>query len=128
MGPIYLDSSAAAKLVWKESESAALRDFLRPRNELFCSRLVQVEVGRIELRRGPGSVRLERLLRTVVLLELRSELLEQAARLPPAALRSLDAIHLATALSVPGLRDMVVYDSRLSAAAEGLGLRVWAPR
>ncbi|HEY8056374.1 MAG TPA: type II toxin-antitoxin system VapC family toxin [Terriglobales bacterium] len=127
MGAIYLDSSAAAKLVWQENESTVLRNFLAQRGELFCSRLVQVELGRVELRRGLGGPQVENFLRSVVLLEVHVEVLEHAARLPPPALRSLDAIHLATALSVPGLRDMVVYDRRLSAAAQAVGLRVWAP-
>lgn len=127
MGAIYLDSSAAAKLVWHENESTVLRNFLAQREDLFCSRLMQVELGRVELRRGLGGPQVEKFLRSVVLLEVHVEVLEHAARLPPAALRSLDAIHLATALSIPGLRDMVVYDRRLSAAAEAMGLRVWAP-
>jgi predicted nucleic acid-binding protein len=46
----------------------------------------------------------------------------------PRALRTLDAIHLATALSLePDLTGMVVYDTRLAAAARASGLTVWAP-
>ena len=127
MEAIYLDSSAAAKLVWQEEESNLLRNFVAQRGELFCSRLVQVELGRVELRRRSGGPQVDKFLRSVVLLELHAGVLEHAGRLPPSPLRSLDAIHLATALSVPGLRDMVVYDRRLSAAAEAMGLRVWAP-
>ncbi len=65
----------------------------------------------------------------VSLLPLDDALLDQAATLAPATTRSLDALHLATALSV---RDEIgvlfTYDDRLGAAAELLGIPVASPR
>jgi predicted nucleic acid-binding protein len=56
-------------------------------------------------------------------------LLTAAARVEPTSLRALDAIHLATALSLGhDLSGIVVYDRRLADAARGAGLTVWAPR
>lgn len=129
MAPIYLDTSALTKLVLEEPESRPLQTFLEDWPERLASALAGVEIGRAVLR-APGSGRQARALAIVgglVLLALDRPTLERAAALPPAILRSLDAIHLASALAVPGLADMVVYDRRLAAAAEHHGLRVWSP-
>jgi predicted nucleic acid-binding protein len=57
-----------------------------------------------------------------------AEVLRDAAEVEPLSLRSLDAVHLATALSLqPELAGMIVYDHRLAAAARAAGLTVWAP-
>lgn len=59
--------------------------------------------------------------------ELDRALLVRAGRLPPTTLRSLDAVHLATALLLPGLDAFVGYDGRLQAAATAVGLRALSP-
>jgi len=61
-------------------------------------------------------------------LDLDRELLERAAGLPAgAALRSLDAIHLAAAQTLPALQAVVTYDNRMQTAAHALGLPIEAP-
>jgi predicted nucleic acid-binding protein len=62
------------------------------------------------------------------LIRLDDDLLDTAAHLDTPALRSLDAIHLASALALgKGLAAVVSYDRRMAAAAERLGLTVVAP-
>jgi predicted nucleic acid-binding protein len=56
-----------------------------------------------------------------------SEILDRAAELDPLRLRSLDAIHLATALSLDGLDMFISYDERLNEAAAATGLNVESP-
>jgi len=68
----------------------------------------------------------------VIVIKLIPEMLERAASLEPATLRSLDAIHLATALHLVAeraieLSHFVVYDRRLAVAARDAGLRVISP-
>lgn len=129
MAPVYLDSSAILKLVLEEVEATALRDFLANWPHRLSSELARVEVGRA-VKRATSPAREQRqreVLTSLYLIEVQSTVLEHAMSLPPAHLRSLDAIHLATAMSVTGLRDIVVYDRRLGEAALRAGLRVWAP-
>jgi uncharacterized protein len=64
----------------------------------------------------------------IALVPIDDEVLAVARRLDPLDLRSLDAIHLATALSIGGDLDALFsYDDRLTAAADAAGLRVLAP-
>lgn len=127
---VYLDSSALVKLVIDEPETLALREFLGAYPDRLSSVVGSVETLRIARRVG-GSDALDRaqtLLEAIELVRLRDSTLTDAARLDPIELRSLDAIHLATALSLtPDLAGMVVYDRRLADAARAAGLTVWAP-
>jgi len=67
-------------------------------------------------------------LRRVDLVRVGAGVLDGAGHQPPPQLRSLDAIHLATALALgPRLDAVVVYDTRLADAARGAGLAVEAP-
>jgi predicted nucleic acid-binding protein len=68
----------------------------------------------------------ERLLSSVMLIRISDPILRRAAGLSSAELRTLDAVHLATAERV-GVTEILTYDRRLSAAAEQLGLRVASP-
>ncbi len=126
---IYLDSSAIVKLAVVEPESAALREYLRGRQPLVSSALARTEVGRALLPFGDKAVRRgAEVLARVDLLRVSDRLLDAAARLWPAELRSLDAIHLATARQLGSdLARVVTYDVRMSRAAETLGLSVVAP-
>jgi len=72
-------------------------------------------------------VRAEDVLGGIAYISIDNDLLERAAKLAPAHLKSLDAMHLATALPVPALAGMVVYDPRLAAAAAAHGVRVFSP-
>jgi predicted nucleic acid-binding protein len=127
---VYLDSSALVKLVFEEDESHELRRFLRDFPLRFCS-----VVGRVEVLRVARSVDDDAVLSTARqvlagthMLDLSAALVSRAAHVDPPVLRALDAIHLASALSLePDLAGMVVYDKRLAAAARQAGLTVWAP-
>lgn len=132
MDALYLDSSAIVKLVAAEQESEALFAFLRDWRERVSSVLARVEVHRA-IRRARGTAadrrRADRILARIALVQIDEPILALAARLPPADLRSLDAVHLATALSVaaPGDPAMVTYDDRLARAATAAGVRVHVP-
>lgn len=125
----YLDSSAIVKLAVVEPESAALRRYLRRRRPLVSSALARTEVGRALLPLGAEAVRRGvDVLARVDLVRVSDRLLDAAAWLQPAALRSLDAIHLATAQQLGAdLARIVTYDERMSAGAQALGWTVVAP-
>ena len=127
---IYLDSSAIVKLVLPEAESAALRRELTEHRERCSSALARVEVMRAVRRAGaPGETlrRAEDTLERIVLIPLDEPILRAAATVGSGNLRSLDAIHLTTALSVDGVTAMATYDQRLAGAATVAGLPAIAP-
>jgi predicted nucleic acid-binding protein len=127
---IYLDSAAIVKLVHAESESHALRQWLDERAEVgwVSSVLAEIESFRALVRHVPGAVsRLPRVLDLIDLLELDAGARILAQTVRPATVRSLDAIHLATALRVQPLTSFVTYDKRLADAARIAGLTVDAP-
>jgi predicted nucleic acid-binding protein len=129
---LYVHSSALVKLVLAEPESPALLRFISDREHLVSSAVAAVEVVRAA-RRVSRSKRVASQARDVVravhLLAVDLKVLERAADLAPASLRSLDAIHLASALSLDDdVEAMVVYDDRLAAAAKSAGLSVVSPR
>lgn len=131
-GLVYLDSSAILKLVVSEAESAALMALLGDWPERVSSELAQTEVLRA-LRRAKVTVsefrRGEKVIARIGLIHIDKKILQVAAMLQPPALRTLDAIHLATALSVRGdLAAVVTYDSRLAKASSDAKLGVWSPR
>ncbi|HEU5315669.1 MAG TPA: type II toxin-antitoxin system VapC family toxin [Chloroflexota bacterium] len=128
----YLDSSALVKLAVREAETAALRRFLRSRPARVTSALATVEVLRTVRRyttEGRAERAAERVLAGTTRLALDEDILAAAARMTPAALRSLDAIHLAAALSLGrDLAGLVTYDERLAEAALEAGVPVHTPR
>ena len=127
---VYLDSSAIVKLVVSEPESSALRRYLAGHADRVSSGLARVEVIRA-LRRTPDSHaqvhRAASVLERIALVAVDEPLLNDAAAIEPRQLRSLDAVHLATALSLDGLDAVVTYDRRLGAAAAAAGLEVVFP-
>ena len=129
--PIYVDSSALVKLVLPEAESAALLTLLTEEVEPISSELATVEVIRASRRASRDSEVHNRALAVMAALHLvrvDSAILERAASIEPESLRSLDAIHLASALSLsPEVGAIIVYDAGLAAAATDAGLRVLAP-
>ena len=126
---LYLDSSALVKLVVREPESAALRSYVRSSPSHVSSALARVEVLRAVLPHGHGATaRARQLLEATSLLALDDALLDAAGALDLAGLRSLDAIHLASARALGPLRALVTYDRRLAEAAESLDLEPAAPR
>jgi uncharacterized protein len=124
----YLDSSAFVKLVLAEPETPALVDALQGVVRLVASEILEVEALRAT-RRGGGSVKAAHAqLAGVRLLPLSGEIRARASELEPPSMRSLDAIHLATALNLGSRLDAVyTYDARLSLAARASGLDVHAP-
>lgn len=124
---VYLESSALVKLVLTEPETAALRAFLEGRGAPISSELALVEVLRAARRRGESAeVRARGVLGRLALRPVRRRLLESAAALGPPSLRSLDAIHVATAAEL-GASVFVSYDGRVLAGARGARLPVAAP-
>jgi predicted nucleic acid-binding protein len=125
----YVDSSALVKLAVREPESAALRRYLGRRRPLVSSALARTEVVRALLPLGPDAVRRGReVLARVGLLRVNDRILDAAGLLPPAELRTLDAIHLASAEQLGSdLRSFVTYDDRLATAATSRGFRVMRP-
>ena len=125
---LYLDTSAAVKLLIVEKESSALRAYLSD-HDWASSALVRTELVRALLRADPSVVpRALDLLAQGNLLIIDTQVLDTAARLSPPSLRSLDAIHLASALQLRDeLTAFVAYDGRLLAAASALGMPVASP-
>lgn len=127
---LYIDASAALKLVVEEPESSALADALAG-DQLISSEICRVELARAIRRLGLGQGA-ELLVRGVVerieLLRLDDQILDRASEVGPTDLRTLDAIHLASALAIGRELDAVVtYDRRLAAAAEEAGFAVMSP-
>ncbi len=130
-GLVYLDASAIVKLVRRERESAELAEWLTLRDEAVSSSLASVEVRRA-LRRAAAPADMlkeaEHQLQVVTLVAIASHVLDLAGRLPGGHLRSLDAIHVATALTLGDLPEaLVTYDKRLADAARRHGLTVVHP-
>src|SRR5262245_23867396 len=123
MPATYLDSSAIVKLVVDEPESTALRRYLRRRLPLVSSALARAEVLRAVLLEGDdGLARARLVLSSVALIRVNDRVLNAAGVLRPDDLRSLDAIHLATAQQLDSdLGRLVTYDEKMLAAAGVLG-------
>ena len=126
----YMDTSALVKLIVDEPDTGALREWLavEPRKPVSCD-LARTELLRVVRRTAPDrAVAARRLLEAVTLTQVTTAVFEQAGRLDPASLRSLDAIHLAAALDLgDDLDGLVTYDSVLARAAASAGIEVTAP-
>lgn len=126
---VYIDSSALVKLVLSEPGSPALRRYLSSRRSRASSALAQVEVIRAVRLRSVISTRTpQAVLDNLQLIAVDQGVLQTAAMLEPLSLRSLDAIHLASALSLgPNLAALVTYDRRMEEAARLLDIPVDSP-
>jgi len=128
---IYLDSAAVVKLVHAEPETPALRAWLDERSETgwASSVLLEIETFRALARYAPEAVtRLHPVLDQIDLIDLSPRIRILAQTIRPVTVRSLDAIHLGTALSIrPSLTSFVTYDKRLLDAAITAGLPAEAP-
>lgn len=130
-GALYLDSSAIVKLVLPEPETYALVSRLHDDPDVISSALARVEVLRA-LKRIEATPAVwdqaERVLARIALVRVDDAVLDSAAAIDPVELRSLDAVHLATALGIGERLDgLVTYDSRLREAADRAGLTVLMP-
>ena len=126
----YIDSSAVLKLAIREPETAALEHYLVSCEGLVSSRLAVLECRRVVSRASHARVlqTLDDVLDAIYLLEVTPAILEAAANAEPRLLRSLDAIHLATALSIGDTQvEVITYDQRFADAARANGLTVVQP-
>jgi predicted nucleic acid-binding protein len=127
---IYLDTSAVLKLVLPEAETPALELWLTERIGLprVSSRLLRIELLRIVRRYAPTRAERAHVVLSGVALASIDDAASAAEPLGDPLLRSLDAIHLATALAMQSrLTALVTYDKRLASAASAAGLPVAAP-
>jgi predicted nucleic acid-binding protein len=128
---VYLDSSAFVKLAVEEPETDALRRRLAERaGRRVSSALLRTEALRAVRHLGPDALATVRDgLRRVDLIGIDDRLLDAAGSLEPRVLRTLDAIHLATAIAIgDDLEAIVTYDERMIEAAKLLGLPTSTPR
>lgn len=125
---VYLDTSAVVKLIAEETESSALKNYLDglDLSHVFSSELLVTETRRAATRKEIDQRAANEVLDSINLFAMTFPLLHQAGMLPGASLRSLDAIHLATALR-HGAEVMVCYDRRLQDAAEQQGIATVSP-
>jgi uncharacterized protein len=129
-GFAYIDASAMVKLFVSEPESGALKVAVTSEWPLLvASEILSVEAARASLRAGRKDLSpVAKWLQSVALLPLTPEIRKSAARIGPSTLRSLDAIHLATALSASErIGAVLTYDQRLASACNDAGLLVVAP-
>jgi len=126
----YLDTSALVKLVVSEAETAALRAWMgeAERTPVSCD-LARTELLRAVRRAAPDRVVQARaVLDSITLIEVTTSVFEEAGRLDPTVLRSLDAVHLAAALSLgDDLDGIITYDERFAEAAQSNGVPVTSP-
>ena len=117
------------KLVVEERETAELRELLREDPDQLASAVVEVEVVRAVRRAAPDLVsHAKRVVSQLTVVDVSERIRARAALLDPADLRSLDALHLATALEAREELDAVVtYDARMAEAARTCGFDVLAP-
>ena len=127
---VYLDTSALAKLVVAEDESPHLRRWLGERRSVP---LVTNTIGVVELRRLAARINQQtlstavRLLARISVVDLTPDALTLAAEIPPPEVRTLDALHVASAALVSDLDFVVTYDGRMVTAATAFGLPVVTP-
>jgi hypothetical protein len=124
----YIDASALVKLVVDEAESPSMHRWFVESGRLATSAVGMIETRRAASRHPHDPGRLESILRSMVVLHVDENIAGSASRVPPLTLRTLDAIHLATALMIGAEIDaFVTYDDRLAAAARDIGLPVVRP-
>jgi len=127
---LYVDSSALVKLVIEEPETSALERHLTDHPAVMVtSRLALVEVARAAKLANPSEevqTEVDRLLSSCMLVAVSASLLRASRQLASATVRTLDAIHLASALRVEA-DELLAYDHRLLAAAGAQGLPVITP-
>ena len=124
----YVDASALTKLVLEEPDSVAMRGWYVANEHVLCSRIGLVETRRAVARHIHDPAHLDTILRSVEVVEVDADIARQAAALRPPSLKTLDAIHLASAVRLGALVDaFVTYDDRLADAARAVGLPVVRP-
>jgi len=124
----YVDASAIVKLLVEEAESTEFLRWFIEAERVATSRVGIIEARRAAARREHDPGHRDHVLAAFEVVELDAAVGRRGAALPPPALRTLDAIHLASAQElVPELDAFVTYDDRLAVAAGALGLPVVRP-
>jgi uncharacterized protein len=124
----YLDASALVKLVVSEAESVALHRWYVETERLVTSRIGVIETLRATSRVPFDAGHRAKVIGDVEVIELQDPIATSAASVGPSTMRTLDAVHLATALALGAELDaFVTYDDRLAAAARSAGLAVVQP-
>ena len=124
----YLDTSAFLKLVTVEDESSDLRSWVTTHDTLWSSQLLQTEVYRAAVRLVIEQHVIRDALEAVSLVLPSVTTFTTAGHLAPSALRSLDALHLATALEFgDDLEGLVTYDRRMIEGARSVAVTVLSP-
>ncbi|MFV0318708.1 MAG: type II toxin-antitoxin system VapC family toxin [Microthrixaceae bacterium] len=125
-----VDTSALAKLLVEEAESPALRTYLQDPphhiDEWAISAIATTELRRLALRLEIDQALIEPVITPFRVVRLTDGMLQLASRLPQRNLGTLDAIHIATALSI-GAGVFVSYDDRQLSAARAEDLAVVTP-
>lgn len=126
----YIDTSAAAKLLARAPESEAMMRWIdraqADADGLISSLLLETELRGFAVRHTIAQSKVTDVISGISLAELPPSLFAEAGLLAEPTLRSLDALHLASALRL-GVDVVVTYDLRLADAARALGLRVVSP-
>jgi predicted nucleic acid-binding protein len=127
----YIDTSAAAKLLVLEPDSDAMATWVQQAadtcTDLVSSLLLETELRRFALRHGIEQSSASEVLGGIALAELPPSLFLEAGLFSETTLRTLDALHLASAIRLE-VDELITYDVRLADAARALGLRVTAPQ
>ncbi len=127
-GVTYADASALVKLILMEPESAAVHRWFTEAPHVATSRVGVVETVRAASRRPHDASHRARVLEEIEVYELDDAIAGVASTVGSPLLRTLDAIHIATALALlPDLDAFVTYDDRMAEAARALGLPVIRP-
>jgi hypothetical protein len=126
---LYVDASAAAKLIREEPETPALKDSLdalSEQDEVLSSLLLETELRRLAVRESLPQTDITRLLTGITLIHPERDFFHSAGLLPGPRLRALDTVHLITAIKAEA-QMFIVYDHRLAEAAAAAGFTVDSP-
>jgi hypothetical protein len=123
----YLDASALVKLAIYEPETDAVRAFISQFDQVATSRIGLIETRRVVKCTGGDMARASEVLASVGPIEVGVAIAASAVGIAPPTLKTLDAIHLASALALYAVDAFVTYDERLAAAARAAGLTVASP-
>lgn len=124
----YLDASAIVKLIVAEAGSGPMHRWWLEAERVATSRVGLIETNRAASTRDHEPAHRDEVLDALEIIEVDDATARSASRMSPPALRTLDAIHVASALQLlPELDAFVTYDARLAAAARAVGLPVVQP-
>jgi predicted nucleic acid-binding protein len=126
---VYLDTSVLGRVLLDEPDTPAIRRELSRFERHISSRLLGVELRRLALREDMSEY-VDELIFGKVLIPLDEEVLVAAETIAPPAVRTLDAIHLATAVRLADageLDALMTYDKQLAVGARRHNITVLSP-